>query len=414
MTESYIFEAVRTPRAKGRPDGGLHAFAPEDLVALLIDEIASRTGADLSSLVTRMVLGCVGQVGAQGGHMAHLAKARAGLLGDVATRTLNNYCVSGLSAIGDTSLAIRAGEGGLMLAGGVEMLSKVAFLADAAPVYTDAEIARRLGWLAPILGAELLASRKGFSKADLDAVTLRSHQRAAAAWSDGRYDTGVVAVRVKQDDTICARDEWIRDDLTLADLERRRPAFRELGRGAADEMMLARHPDLDGIDYVHSVSNTPGMSDGAALVLLGNAAAGAAAGLVPRARIRAFAEATCHPVDQFEAGSLAMEKCLQTAGLTIGDLDLIEYMEAFAAPPLAFERDYAPDMDKVNVNGGHLAMGHPMGATGAILTTTLLHELERRDGQFGLVVTLAGGGIGSAMIIERVQGADRNKGGAPA
>lgn len=402
MEDVYIFEALRTPRGRGRPDGGLHSVTPEALIAVLVDELVSRTSPDMRASVSRLVLGCVGQVGAQGGHIAHLAKAESGLLGNVVTRTVNNYCVSGLSAIGDTFLAARAGENGLMLAGGVEMLSKVPFLADNAPVYADAARSEALGWLAPILGAELLASQKGYSKRELDEVTLRSHNRAAAAWDSGRYNKSVVPVRGSNGEVLCARDEWINGELTMEHLEQRKPAFASLGRGLAQTMMLKQHPELSEISYVHSVANTPGLSDGAALALMGGAEAKQKSGLTPKARILSFAEVTCDPIDQFDAGPMAMEKALANAGLQLNDLDLIEYMEAFAAPPLAFEREYNPDMDKVNVNGGHLAMGHPMGATGAILTANLLHELVRRDDELGMVVALAGGGIGSALIIERV------------
>lgn len=402
MEEVYIFEAIRTPRGRGRPDGGLHSVSPEALVSLLVDEIARRTAPQIRDTVSRLVLGCVGQIGSQGGHIAHLSKAAAGLMSDVTARTLNNYCVSGLSAIGDTSLMVRAGEGGLMLAGGVEMLSQVPFLADNAPVYTEAERAKALGWLAPILGAELLAQQKGYSKQDLDEVTLRSHRRAADAWKNGRYDHSVVPVVGGNGDILCSRDEWIKGDLTMEQLGQRRPAFASLGKGQAEAMMLSHHPELREINYVHSVANTPGLADGAALALIGGREAGIEADIVPKARIRAFAEATCHPIDQFLAGPMAVEKVLSKSGLKLNDLDLIEYMEAFAAPPLAFEREYEPDMDKVNVNGGHLAMGHPMGATGAILVANLLHELERRNLATGMVVAMAGGGIGSALIIERV------------
>ncbi|MBR9808429.1 MAG: acetyl-CoA C-acyltransferase [Alphaproteobacteria bacterium] len=402
MQDAFIYQALRTPRAKARAEGSLKGIYPEDLVAGLLREIARRECVDLDQHLSRLTLGCVGQVGAQGGQIAHLAKASAGLNGNVTTRTLNNYCVSGLSAIGDTAMAVRGGEDGLMLAGGVEMLSRVPFMADSAPVYTDPERADRLNWLAPILGAELLATEAGFTKQDVDDITARSHRKAAAAWQAGHYDTSVVPVVSEAGEVLCGRDEWVKGDMSVEALSRRAPAFAELGKAGGEAIMLRHKPELGEISYVHSVSNTPGLSDAAALVLMGGKAAGDAAGLTPRARVVAYAEATSHPVDQFRGGFMAMEEVLRRAGLSIDDLDLIEFMEAFAAPPLFFERTYRPDMDRVNVNGGHLAMGHPMGATGAILTTTLLHELERRDAKCGMVVTLAGGGVGAALVIERV------------
>lgn len=402
MRDVYIFEAVRTPRARARASGSLSGLYPEDLVARLIRQVGQQNELDLNQHLSRLTLGCVGQVGVQGGQVAHLSKVSAGLDGNVNTRTLNNYCVSGLSAIGDTAMAVRSGEEGLMFAGGVEMLSRVPFMADNAPVYTDPERAAHLNWLAPILGAELLATEAGFTKRDIDEITARSHRRAAAAWAVGAYDFGVVPVVSDAGEVLCERDEWINADQTLEALAKRPPSFEALGKNGGEEIIRNFKPELGEMRYIHSVANTPGMSDAAALVLLGGRTASEAAGIAPRARIVSYVEATSHPVDQFRGGFLAMDAVLQRSGLALEDLDLIEFMEAFAAPPLFFERMYKPDMDRVNANGGHLAMGHPMGATGAILTTTLLHELERRSAGTGLVVALAGGGIGAAMVIERI------------
>lgn len=412
MSDAFIYEAVRTPRGKGRarengkPAGALHGIAPHELVSQLVEAIGARAGPDALTNVSRMILGCVGQVGAQGGHLALVSRLAAhrgtALANDVAVKTINNYCVSGLSAVNESALWARAGEDRLSLAGGVEMLSRVPFLADAADYYSNASLKSELEWLAPIMGAELMATIEGFDKSSLDEITLRSHQRADRAWNEGRYDASVIPVRDGGGSPLLARDEWIRPDLTMDALEQMPPAFAEAGADGQDTVMLKHFPKLAAISHVHSVANTPGLADGAALVLTGSREAGAAAGLRPRARIVAIAETAGDPILQFSAGFDAMESVLKKAGLNIHQLDLIEFMEAFAAPPLKFLRTYGPDVDKVNVNGGHLAMGHPMGATGAILTTTLLHELERRDGALGMVVALAAGGIGSAMIMERV------------
>lgn len=413
MAEAYIFDAVRTPRGKGRaaadgrPGGALSQIPPHELVRQLMVALCERAGPDALSGVARLILGCVGQVGAQGGHIALVsrlwaAKHGAGISNNVHVKTLNNYCVSGLTAVNESALWARGGESGLCLAGGVEMLSQTAFLADGASYYTDDVLAGELEWLAPIMGAELVATLDGLQKEDLDEITLASHKRASAAWDEGRYDASVIPVLRKDGETALARDEWIRPDLTLEALAAMAPAFGGQAAQSADAIMLRHFPQVEKISHLHSVANTPGLADGAALVLTGSKDAGAAAGLRPRARILAIAETSGDPILQFGAGFNAMESVLKKAGLSLSQLDRIEFMEAFAAPPVTFMKRYEPDPARVNVNGGHLAMGHPMGATGAILTTTLLHELERSGGSLGMVVALAAGGIGSALIMERV------------
>jgi acetyl-CoA C-acetyltransferase/acetyl-CoA acyltransferase len=402
-----LFDAVRTPRGKGapprddKPGGALAAVRPHELVVGLIDALEVRNPG-MSEAVAGLTLGCVGQVGAQGGHIALVSRLASRLADQVPVKSLNNFCVSGLTAIADAAAQVGSGGDGLYLAGGVECLSQVGFLADQAHYYQDPELMRLLRWAPPIMGAELIATLEGFSKADLDALTLESHRRAHAAWQDGAYAASVEPVRGGDGDILLERDELVRGDLTEERLAAMQPAFAEQGAMGFDAAMLAAHPELDEIDHVHSIANCPGMADGAALALLGRPEAGAAAGLEPRARIRALAETADDPVLQLTAGFRAIDRLLQETGLRIGDFDRIEFMEAFAAVPLKFQRDYAPDPDRVNVNGGHLAMGHPMGATGAILMTTLVHELQRCDGELGLVVAQAGGGIGSAMIVERV------------
>lgn len=403
---TFIFDAVRTPRGKGRaakndkPGGALSKVAPHDLVAGLAQVLSDRN-SDIKNQVSRLSLGCVGQVGAQGGHIALVSRLAAGLPDNTSVSTVNNYCVSGLTAVNQSAAWSHLRPGELMLAGGVECLSQVGFLADKASYYSDPAIAKRLKWAPPIMGAELIASKNGFTKTDLDEVTLLSHLRADAAWEKGHYDKSVAPV-TRDGETVLDRDELIRGRMTMDQLNAMQPAFADQGAAGFDDIMLAENPQLSEISHVHSFANCPGMADGAALVLLGGEEAANKYGLKPKAEIRAFAETSGDPVLQFGAGFKAMEQVMAESGLTIADFDRIEFMEAFAAVPLKFYRDYTPDMDKVNVNGGHLAMGHPMGATGAILLTSLVHELERCDGKLGLVVAHAGGGIGSAMIVERV------------
>lgn len=403
----FVFDAVRTPRGKGRPPrgdkpgGALSAIPPYRLVTGLIDAIETRNPGSCES-VAGLTLGCVGQVGAQGGHIALVARLASRLADDVPAFTLNNFCVSGLTAAGDAAMRAAAGVPGLQLAGGVECLSQVGFLADKADYYQDPVLMREIRWAPPIMGAELMATLDGFSKKDLDELTLRSHQRAQAAWDDGAYADSVVPVCDDDGNVVLGHDELIRAGMTLDDLAAMEPAFAEQGAAGFDAAMLMAHPELDAIDHVHSIANCPGMADGAALVLLGTRAAGEAAGLKPRARVVAMAEAADDPVLQLTAGLRAMDRLMEEANMDIGDFDRIEFMEAFAAVPMKFLRDYVPDEDRVNVNGGHLAMGHPMGATGAVLLTSLVHELERSDSTTGLVVAQAGSGVGSAMVVERV------------
>ena len=405
---AYIFDALRTPRGKGRapedgkPGGALSSELPHRLVTGLIDALEARNPG-MSDQVASLTLGCVGQVGAQGGHIALVSRLASGLPDDVPVKSLNNYCVSGLTAVSDAAMHVRAGRGGLHLAGGVESLSHVGFLADRADYYTDPALIRALRWAPPVMGAELIATLDGFRKADLDALTLESHKRAHAAWRNGHYGAGVQPVQNDAGDIVLDVDELIRPDLTLEQLEAMPPAFAEQGAMGFDAAMLEHYPAVEEIAHVHSVANCPGMADGAALALVGSREAGRSTGLEPRARIVAMAEAAADPVLQLTAGFEAMDRLLSETGVELDDFDRIEFMEAFAAVPLKFLRDYGCDPDRVNVNGGHLSMGHPMGATGAILLTSLVHELERCDGTLGLVVAQAGSGIGSAMIIERVE-----------
>lgn len=386
----YIYDAVRTPRAKGRaahkdkPGGALSGLSPQTLVAGLVNAVEGRNPGTKDT-IDRLSLGCVGQIGPQGGHIALSSRIAAGLPDKTAVRTLNNNCVSGLSAVMDAALWTGR-DSGLALAGGVEMLSRVGFLADKADFYTDP----KLGWMPPVLGAELIATIDAIPKAELDDFTRHSHQRAHAAWERGAYDSHVIPV-VQDGQTLIARDALIRPDLDADRLAAMPPAFGEQGAAYADRISTKITP-------THSVANCPGMADGAALILLGSEQSG----LIPRARIVDYTETAGDTILQLTAGLEAMQVILDRQSLTPADIHRWEFMEAFAAPPVKFLRDTGVDPDRVNVNGGHLAMGHPMGATGAILLTTLLNELESSDTTLGMVVAQAGGGIGAALMIERL------------
>jgi acetyl-CoA C-acetyltransferase/acetyl-CoA acyltransferase len=401
LQDAHVYDAVRTPRGKGKDTGALAGVMPHELVAQLLTALSDRNGEDVLDTLDGITLGCVGQVGTQGGNIALVSRLHAGLPATVPAQTINNYCVSGLTAAGQAGQAASAGAPGLMAAGGIEMMSQVPFMGDKASYYTDPAVSQRLKFAPVALSADLFATRHGISKTEIDSLVAESHRRAHAAWEDGRYAASVIPVRDDNGETVLDRDELIRPGLDTATLEALEPAFAALGAKGFDAMMLAENPDLDTIEHVHSVADCPGVADGAALCLVGSAAAGKAAGLKPKARIRAHVEATGDPVDQLTAGFAAMDRIMAETGLSLGDFDRIEFMEAFGAVPVRFLRDYGPDPDKVNVNGGHLAMGHPMGATGAVLLATMLAELERAGLSRGLIVAHGGSGVGSAMVVER-------------
>lgn len=398
----FLYDAVRTPRGKSKATGGLASLTPHELVRQLIEALKSRGSDEAIESAEALTLGCVGQIGAQGGHLGLVSRLHAGLPEHMRALTINNFCVSGLTAIGLAANDLAAGRRDrLQIAGGVEMMSRVPFMGDKAFYYDDPDTAKALGYVPVVLSADLMATAEGISKEELDAVTARSHQRAASAWERGDLSE-VVPVQNEEGQVLLAADESIRPDMTADKLAGFEPAFAQMGAQGFDDIMLGARPDLGAIEHLHSIANCPPTCDGASLALLGSREAGEAFGLEPRARIVSMAEATADPVAQLTAGFSAMDECLARAGMELGDLDRIEFMEAFAATPAKFERDYRPDIDRVNPDGGHLAMGHPMGATGAILTATLLAGLERQDCSTGMVVAHGGSGVGSAMVIERV------------
>lgn len=397
----YIFDAVRTPRGKGRPDGSLAGVKPARLVGQLVHALAERNGRESVASAGHLTLGCVTQVGVQGGHVALSARIQAGLPDEVAALTINNFCVSGLSAIADAARRVASGEADLALAGGVESMSQAPFLADGADFYTDKDLAAAMGWAPVGLAADLLATVEEISSPELDAAVLRSHRRAAAAWAEGRYAGRVVPVSGSDGAVALDRDENIRDFGDGASLARLGPVFAAAGAQGYDEVLLSHCPDLMRVEHRHTVAHCPPISDGAALLLLGTLEAGQALGLSPLARIRAVGETAGDRVLQLTAGFSAMQRALDRAGLALSDVGAVEFMEAFAAVPVLFERRFEPDMDRVNPNGGHLAMGHPMGATGAILATTLLDDMVQLDAETGLVVATGGVGVGAAMVLER-------------
>jgi acetyl-CoA C-acetyltransferase/acetyl-CoA acyltransferase len=382
MTDVFIHDAVRTPRGKARPDGGLAEETPHGLVAHLVDALEARGHAPRAR-AERLILGCVGQVGAQGGHIAMVAKLKAELPDAVAAHSLNNFCASGLSAAGLAHAVIASGQSEWVLAGGVEMMSRVPFMGDAAAYYAATDMARERRYIPVALAADLLAMKEGIGRDQLDAVALESQRRAAEA----EDRPGLLRSRIPTGGL--TRDETVRPT-TAERLAALPPAFV----GLADQ-----YRSLLGdvaIDHRHTIGHAPPTADGAGLVLLGPRAGA-------RARIRAFAEAGADPRDSLTAGFAAMDRALAQAGLNLGQLDAIEFMEAFAVTIAKFLRDRQPDPARVNIGGGHIAKGHPMGATGAILLSTLLDLLDETGGALGLVVATGAQGVGVAMVVERLR-----------
>lgn len=398
MQAVHIYDAVRTPRTRGRPDGSLAQVPPWELVGQVVAALRSRAPAATAlDTVDRFTLGCVTQCGPQGGHLALVSRGCAGLPDTAVATTLNNYCVSGMSAVASAARAIAGGESGLALAGGVESMSQAPFEADAAPCYRDAGLAARIGYLAPPLVADWLATREGLTREELDSVTVESHGRAGRAWAEGRYAGSVVPVR-RADGTTVERDELFRAALSVDDLARFAPAFAGLGGAAYVDGL---DPGAGGLRHLHAVPHCPPIADGASLVLLGDADAGDRCGLRSRARLAAWIEVNTSPREPFAAGFAALDRVLARTGLAPGDVGALEFMEAFAAVPATLRRRNPQAWERANPSGGHLALGHPMGASGAILVTTLLAEMERIDAEWGVAVAQAVSGVGCAVALQR-------------
>lgn len=393
-----IFDAVRTPRGKGREGGALASTKPVELIKQLVDALTKRQGENVKD-IDQIVLGCVGQTGAQGGHIALVSKLYAGLPESAAAWSLNNFCTSGLSAVTAAADKIAAGNANMVLAGGVESMSQVPFLADKGDYYMDPAFSAAMRYLPVALSADVLAYQSKITRADLDAVAVDSHARAAQAQKDNVGQQSLIPITDKDGKVVLARDEYVRAGVTAEGMATFGPAFESLGKIYAPVLKSAL--GLDSLEYLHAVVHAPGVADGAGLAALGTREAGTARGLKTRAKIVAYAEAGGDPVIGLLAGRAAMEKALAKAGLKLTDIDLIEYMEAFAVTPALFYRDHPEVRDKVNVYGGHVARGHALGATGAILLSVLLDALEQKDKELGLIVAFAASGIGSAMIVKR-------------
>ncbi|OIV37974.1 acetyl-CoA acetyltransferase [Mangrovactinospora gilvigrisea] len=401
-SEAYIYEAIRTPRGRGKPDGALHGVKPITLLTGLVDELRSRFPGLDPALIEDTVLGVVSPIGEQGGDIARTAALAAGLPHTVAGVQLDRFCASGLEAVNTAAQKIRSGWEDLVLAGGVESMSRVPMASDGGAWLLDPETNAATGFVPQGVSADLIATLDGRSRTQVDEFALLSQTRAANALDKGFFERSVVPVRDRAGTAVLERDEHPRPGTTAEGLAKLKPSFAAVGElGGFDAVALQKYHWVEAIDHVHTAGNSSGIVDGAALVLVGSERVGREAGLTPRGRIVAAAVTGAEPTIMLTGPAPASRKALAKAGLTVDDLDLVEMNEAFSSVVLHFADDLGVPLEKVNVNGGAIALGHPLGATGAMLVGTVLDELERRDGRFGLVTLCVGGGMGVATVIER-------------
>lgn len=399
MNQAYIYDAIRTPRGRAKDNGALHHVTPLDLMKVLYDAIEQRTGID-KNRVEDVILGCVTQAREQAANIAKTSLLYAGWPDHIPGITVNRFCSSGLDAINFAALKVNAGQLAMALAGGVEMMSRVPMLSDKATVFTDPELAARCRVLMMGSGADLIASLYDVTREQADHVALLSQQRAAHARDNGWFKSIVPVVNPVTGVTL-TQDECIREHTTMASLARLPPSFDELGAQGVDAFQLQAHRHLQSVRHIHTAGNSPAMADAAALVLLGDRRVSEVYGIQPRARIIAATSVCDDPLSVISGCAAATQKLMQQQRLTSADVDLFELHEAFAATVLKCQRDLGISDEKLNVNGGVIALGHPMGATGAIMMGTLLDELERRDQSIGIVAASGAAGTGTAIMIER-------------
>ncbi|SIR81530.1 acetyl-CoA C-acetyltransferase [Pseudomonas sp. B10] len=401
MTEALIFDALRTPRGKGKADGALHSVKPVNLVAGLLSALQARTALDTSQ-VDDLVLGCVTPIGDQGSDIAKTAVQVADWDVSVAGVQINRFCASGLEAVNLGAMKVRSGFEDLVVVGGVESMSRVPMGSDGGAWALDPQTNLHSHFTPQGVGADLIATLEGFSRQDVDAYALHSQQKAARARADGSFNKSLVPVQDQNGIILLDHDEFIRAESTLEGLGKLKPSFEMIGQMGFDATALRVYSHVERINHVHTPGNSSGIVDGAALMLIGSEAKGRALGLQPRARIVATAVTSTDPTIMLTGPAPATRKALAKAGLRVEDIDLFEVNEAFASVVLKFIKDMAVDPGKVNVNGGSIAMGHPLGATGCAILGTLLDELEARNLRYGLATLCVGGGMGIATIIERL------------
>ncbi len=402
MADAFIYDHVRTPRGRGKADGALHEVTSLALAAHVLAAVKERANLD-AALVDDVVLGCVDPVGEAGGDIARAAAICAGFGNDVPGVQINRFCASGLDSVNFAAAQVMAGQHEMTIGGGVESMSRVGIGASGGSWPVDPSSALMSYFMPQGISADLLATKYGFSREDVDAYAVESQARAARAWDEGRFAGSVAPVRDVNGIIILDRDEHMRPGTSMQSLAQLQPSFVQMGEfGGFDAVAVQAHPEIEAVEHVHHAGNSSGIVDGAAAVLIGSKDAGKAAGLRPRARIRAFANVGSEPAMMLTGPIDVTRKVLKKSGMTLADIDLIEVNEAFAAVVLRYLQAFDLDPAKVNVNGGAIAMGHPLGATGAMILGIALDELERRDLQTALVTLCIGAGMGTATIIERV------------
>ncbi len=402
MPDAFIYDHVRTPRGRGKTDGSLHEVTALNLASQALGAIKSRNNLD-PKLVDDVVLGVVDPVGEAGADIARTAALVAGYGDSVPGVQLNRFCASGLDAVNFAAAQIMSGQQHMAIGGGVESMSRVGIGASGGAWAVDPTIAVAHYFMPQGISADLIATKYGFSRDVVDAYAVESQKRAVKAWGEGRFNRSVMKIKDVNGLTILDKDEHMRPDTTMQSLASLKPSFVQMGEmGGFDAVAVQKHPEVEFVNHVHHAGNSSGIVDGAAAVLLGNKGAGEAAGLKPRARIRAFANIGSEPAIMLTGPVDVTKKVLQRSGMSLGDIDLFELNEAFASVVLRFMQAFEIDPEKINVNGGAIAMGHPLGATGAMILGTVLDELERRDLNTALVTLCIGAGMGTATIIERV------------
>ena len=401
MAQAFVFDAIRTPRGKGKSDGSLHEVKPVALLSGILKDLQARHDFDTAE-VEDVVMGCVSPVGEQGSCIAKTAALAAGWDWKVAGMQLNRFCASGLEAVNLAAQKVASGWEDLVVAGGVESMSRVPMGSDGGAWAQDPQTNFDTAFLPQGIGADLIATLEGFSRDDVDAYALRSQRKASAARDAGRFDRSVMPVRDMLGMTILLRDEFIKPRTTMEGLASLKPSFAQMGEMGFDAVAIRKYPQVERIMHVHHAGNSSGIVDGAAAVLVGSESKGRQLGLTPRARIVATALSGADPTIMLTGPMPAARKALAKAGLTIDDIDLFEINEAFAVVPMKFMKEMGVPEEKVNVNGGSIAMGHPLGATGAMIIGILIDELEARKLRYGLATLCVGGGMGIATIVERI------------
>lgn len=402
MTDAYIYDHVRSPRGRGKSSGSLHEVTPVNLATQVLQNLRDRNNLN-TAMVDDVVFGCVSPVGEQGSVIARTAVLNADYDQNVPGKQLNRFCASGLEAVNTAAAQIMAGQSDMTIGGGIECMSRVPMGSDSGAMHADPAIAYKTYFAPQGIGADLIATKHGFSREDVDGYAAESQKRAGHAWDSGYFSNSVIPIKDQLGMTLLDKDEHMRPDTTAEGLSALNPAFTMFGEQLGfDAVALQKYPEVESINHVHTGGNSSGIVDGSAAVLLGSKDIGDAMGLTRRARIRGFSSIGTDPTIMLTGPAPSAEKVLKRCGMTTDDIDLFELNEAFASVVMLFMRKLGIEHDKINVNGGAIAMGHPLGATGAIILGTVLDELERRDLNTALINLCVGGGMGTATIIERV------------